>query len=332
MPVKKNAEVALVAPKKRSLLTTMASQHDLDPNVYLDTIKSTVLKGAANMEQIIAFLMVANKYRLDPVMKQIYAFPSKEGGIVPFMSVDGWIAMAERHPQYDGIEMVWSEKMVVPEGGKACPTWCEAHVYRKDRGHPTVVREYLDECYRKTGPWQSHTKRMLRHKAEIQGFRTAFGYSGIYDEDEAQRITVEGEPLETAATPSSNAARARQALSATPTPDRAPDSVSDEIEASEEPALIIHHDGEDVYVESVEEEEAIDAEVEDVLGPPAPPATRQQLAAITAAKRNNGWEDEDFANLLTVFGVESVDELNREEATDFARALMAGPGEQEEML
>jgi len=29
---------------------------------------------------------------------------------------------------------------------------------------------------------------MLRHKALIQAVRVAFGFSGIYDEDEAQRI------------------------------------------------------------------------------------------------------------------------------------------------
>ena len=39
-----------------------------------------------------------------------------------------------------------------------------------------------------TGPWQTHTKRFLRHKAMIQCARLAFGYGGIYDQDEAERI------------------------------------------------------------------------------------------------------------------------------------------------
>ncbi|WP_414836262.1 recombinase RecT, partial [Escherichia coli] len=39
-----------------------------------------------------------------------------------------------------------------------------------------------------TGPWQSHPKRMLRHKAMIQCARLAFGFAGIYDKDEAERI------------------------------------------------------------------------------------------------------------------------------------------------
>jgi hypothetical protein len=42
--------------------------------------------------------------------------------------------------------------------------------------------------YTVKGPWQTHTKRMNRHKSWIQCARLAFGFAGIYDEDEAQRI------------------------------------------------------------------------------------------------------------------------------------------------
>ncbi|MGJ5653837.1 recombinase RecT, partial [Morganella morganii] len=61
--------------------------------------------------------------------------------------------------------------------------------YRKDRNHPTSVTEYMSECNRGTQPWKSHPKRMLRHKAMIQCARLAFGFAGIYDQDEAERIT-----------------------------------------------------------------------------------------------------------------------------------------------
>ena len=64
-------------------------------------------------------------------------------------------------------------------------------IYRIDRSKPVVVREYLDEVMRSTSyvtPWDTHPKRMHRHKAEIQCARIAFGFAGIYDEDEAERI------------------------------------------------------------------------------------------------------------------------------------------------
>ena len=64
-----------------------------------------------------------------------------------------------------------------------CPEWVDCLIYRKDRDRPTVVREYLDEVYREpmgqngfAGPWQSHPKRFLRHKALIQCARLAFGF------------------------------------------------------------------------------------------------------------------------------------------------------------
>jgi len=46
----------------------------------------------------------------------------------------------------------------------------------------------MAECKRNTQPWQSHPRRMLRHKAMIQCARLAFGFAGIYDQDEAERI------------------------------------------------------------------------------------------------------------------------------------------------
>ena len=68
------------------------------------------------------------------------------------------------------------------------------------------MREYLDELYRPAvvkngkkfpGPWQTCPKRMLRHKCQIQGIRIAYGLSGLFEPDEAERIleTQMGEPV-----------------------------------------------------------------------------------------------------------------------------------------
>jgi hypothetical protein len=65
---------------------------------------------------------------------------------------------------------------------------CTCTLYIKGRSHPVRVTEYKDECFRATEPWKTMPKRMLRHKALIQSARVAFGFSGIYDEDEAERI------------------------------------------------------------------------------------------------------------------------------------------------
>lgn len=149
-------------------------------------------------EQMVALILVAEQYKLNPFTREIFAFPDKSKGIVPVVSVDGWDRIVNEHPQLDGFIFNFSEKLVTLDGARPCPEWIESVFYRKDRTHPIVIREYLDECYREpfkgqygvvTGPWQTHTKRFLRHKAFIQGARMAFGFAGIYDEDEAERIS-----------------------------------------------------------------------------------------------------------------------------------------------
>lgn len=188
--------------KKPNVLGLMAQKYGLGDTMFMNTLKATVMKAdktgkVPSNEEIAAFLLVAQKYDLNPFTKEIYAFPDKRAGIIPIVGVDGFITLANRHPQFDGYEIEWSAEDLTLTGAKKCPEWCEIKIYRKDREHPITVREYLEEVYQParngySGPWQSHTRRMLRHKTMIQGFRVAFGFTGIYDEDEAHRIT-EGE-------------------------------------------------------------------------------------------------------------------------------------------
>ena len=193
-------------PKKRiSLVEKMASRFSIDPEKLLDTLKATAFRQSDGSipgnEQMAALLVVADQYGLNPFTKEIYAFSDKRAGIVPVVGVDGWSRIINEHPASDGFEFKESEKIVVPEHGKPCPEWMEVIIHRKDRAHPIIVREYIDEVYRPPfikdgrpiiGPWQTHTKRMFRHKVLIQGARIAYGFTGIYDEDEAERIVEMG--------------------------------------------------------------------------------------------------------------------------------------------
>jgi len=191
---KMNKEIA----RKPNVLEIMASKHNLGNQTFLNTLRATVMKPdktgrVATNEEVAAFLLVAHKYDLNPFTKEIYAFPDKRAGIVPIVSIDGFITIMNRHPDYDGYEMTYSDDSVTLDKAKSCPEWAEIRIFHKNRGKPTVVREYLDEVYQPprggySGAWQTHTKRMLRHKTIIQGARVAFGLSGIYDEDEAERI------------------------------------------------------------------------------------------------------------------------------------------------
>jgi phage recombination protein Bet len=139
-------------------------------------LKATAFKGQVTDAQMSALLIVAANYGLNPWTKEIYAFPDKNNGIVPVVGVDGWARIINTHPQFDGMDF--------NDDGESI----ECVIYRKDRAHPIKAREYMSECKRGTQPWQSHPRRMLRHKALIQCARLAFGYVGIYDQDEAERI------------------------------------------------------------------------------------------------------------------------------------------------
>lgn len=186
-----------------TLTAKLAKRLDLgDGSSLTDTLKATAFRQRGNDTvtdaQMEALLIVAEQYRLNPFTKELFAFADK-GAIVPVVSVDGWSRIINEHPQFNGLEFRYSEEIVTPPRGKACPAWVEVSMFRKDRDRPTVVREYLDECYQAPrgqnaydGPWQTHTKRLLRHKTLIQGARIAFGFAGIYDEDEARRIIDAG--------------------------------------------------------------------------------------------------------------------------------------------
>lgn len=140
-------------------------------------LKATAFKGQVSDAQMTALLVVANQYGLNPWTKEIYAFPDKNNGIVPVVGVDGWSRIINSHLQFDGMDFAQDDES------------CTCTIHRKDRSHPIRVTEWMSECKRaNVGPWQSHPKRMLRHKAMIQCARLAFGFVGIYEQDEAERI------------------------------------------------------------------------------------------------------------------------------------------------
>lgn len=157
------------------VLARMAARYGVDGNKLLSTLQKTVFKGASP-EQLVALCIVADQYKLNPILKEIYAFPdSKTGGIIPVVGVDGWSRIINDHPQFDGMEFEQDEEK------------CTCKMWRKDRSHAISATEYLSECVRNVAPWKSHPKRMLRHKAMIQAARLAFGFS-VKDPDEAERI------------------------------------------------------------------------------------------------------------------------------------------------
>jgi len=168
--------------KETALVAGLAGDFGVTPQQFITAIKSTVMPADTPAPVVLVFLAVAREYGLNPLTKEIAAF-AKSGKIVPMVMVDGWLKIANRHPEMDGLE---TEE--VREDGRVVAV--KARVYRKDRKHPVTATEYLSECKRNTEPWNQMPVRMLTNKAIIQAIRRAFSISGIYDQDEAADIAA----------------------------------------------------------------------------------------------------------------------------------------------
>ena len=140
-----------------SLIATMAHKANMDPAQFAKTIRATVMPTEHTEEQFAAFMMTAHQYGLNPITREIYAYPGrgKSGGITPVVSIDGWLHLVNSHKACNGFEFTENR---LPDG-KLTSVTCT--IWRKDRDHPVVVTEHLAECYRNTDPWNQMPTRML---------------------------------------------------------------------------------------------------------------------------------------------------------------------------
>lgn len=178
-----------MASGKLSIIATTAAKYGMETAAFEKTLRATVVPEKCSPEQFAAFILVAHEYDLNPLTKEIFCFPKQGGGIIPVVSVDGWSNLINSHPQMDGLEFDDN----FDEEKKLVSITCR--IFRKDRSKSTPVTEYMEECMKPTDVWRKWPKRMLRHKALIQCARYAFGFAGIYDADEAERIANEPETM-----------------------------------------------------------------------------------------------------------------------------------------
>lgn len=202
-----------IVTKGRSAIQSLAERLQIEPESLKLTLKATAFAGCKTDAEFISAVIVANTYGLNPLLKEMYAFPGR-GGVIPIVSVDGWISLVNRQQNFDGVELIENETDdgSGPGGLKSVT----AKFYIKGKSHPVIVTEYMDECFDSTKePWKRWPRRMLRHKAYIQGGRIAFGFSGIYDEDEAHRI-IEAQVVDTVAGKPATAAPKAKEIEAKP--------------------------------------------------------------------------------------------------------------------
>lgn len=163
--------------KSKSITQAMADRYGMTEKGFLQILNKTVMPKQATPEQAAAFLLICERYELDPFASEVYAFPAN-GTVKALIGVDGYVTIANRNPNFDGITYMELRSESGDLEGISCS------VYRKDRKQPTIVTEYMSECRGNSPIWRKMPSRMLRHKATIQSIRLAFGLSGLGDVDE----------------------------------------------------------------------------------------------------------------------------------------------------
>lgn len=155
---------------------------------FVKTLTQTAFNGLSAWTQVDLerLLIAAETYQLNPLNREIFALAHALEPLHPVLlvvGVDGWSKILNSHPQFDGVQFIEASEHI-----DDVPVWIECRIFRKDRSMPLAVKEYFQEVRGEHMSWLTHPRRMLRHKALTQCARLAFSLSGLYDNDEAQRI------------------------------------------------------------------------------------------------------------------------------------------------
>ena len=173
-----------------SLIARLADRFGVDSTKLLKCLTTQVFKqsdGAApSNEELMVLLLVCENFGLNPFNREIFAFRSKSGDIVPVVSLDGWCKIFRSQKDFNGMRFTFSSSSVkVPGYPGELPEYVECSMQLKGVDTPVVIQEFMQECFNEKSPvWRKWPRRMLRSRAFIQCARLAFSLTGLYDEGE----------------------------------------------------------------------------------------------------------------------------------------------------
>lgn len=178
---------------EKELITTPFTL-DYSDKELLKTLRNTVAIGATD-DEFKMFTLFCQSTGLNPLKKEIWFIKTKgymkdgvqvDGRVQMMTGINGYLAIANRHPMFDGMEMHVEKQSV-----KKFPEYVEVKVWRKDRSRPCIARAYWDEYYQagrngKPSIWDQKPVTMLAKVAKSIGLRESFPQemSGLYTDDE----------------------------------------------------------------------------------------------------------------------------------------------------
>lgn len=151
---------------------------DYNDKGVISTLKQTVAIGASDAE-FAMFTEFCKSTGLNPFKKEIWFI--KAGGRVQLMTgINGFLAIANSHPQYDGLEI----DVEVDNNGNPIKAVCK--VYRKDRSRPSTGIALMKEFVKPTPIWKQMPSVMLTKVAKSIALREAFPQelNGLYTAEE----------------------------------------------------------------------------------------------------------------------------------------------------
>jgi phage recombination protein Bet len=175
---------------------------DFDHPKIISTIKATIAVDATD-EELALFIEVCKATGLNPFKKELWFIKTKrrtwwsqkdnkqitiEPKLHIMTGVNGFFAIANRHPAFDGMEPIEYEYNERKELIAAT-----ARVHRKDRKYPSVARvlwsEYEGTTDKGNGIWDEKPHVMLAKVAKTVALREAFPQelNNIYGEEELAR-------------------------------------------------------------------------------------------------------------------------------------------------
>lgn len=179
---------------------------------YAYNLLSNYGKNYVTKEDIFTFLVQCKNLGLNPLLKQIYGFVSR-GKLAIVVSIEGWNAIANRSPQFDGCSFEFGpvsvrdlqySKTTYNNGSRSSgmvtvkrnvADWVKCIIYRKDRGHPIAVTTYFDEAFTGSEPWATMPMQMLQNRAFVNSVRKAFNVCAYSEDDQFFNMAPEPVPV-----------------------------------------------------------------------------------------------------------------------------------------
>lgn len=162
----------------------------------IELIKSTIAKGATD-DELALFLYIAQKYDLDPLVREIWFIkpkPKPDRNDNPpsiFTGRDGFLKIAHRSGVFDGMESY----TIDDQHGNPIKAICK--VYRKDMSRPFVAEAKFNEYYNPNNPSWRYKSAMIIKVAEVAALRRAFNISGLVAQEEIDTTSTPQDTYQT---------------------------------------------------------------------------------------------------------------------------------------